>query len=314
MTSRDRAGPLAQEHHELRSLPAQAAWLPPPPKSSEAISNPAQTMSHRRGKPSLTIYPQSSLPSIDTILPHTGNTQASDFAGLFNHSNDTTELVSPRPNVTHDHDGEQGPTADPADDPAVHPAPLPLFFLILGISLAAFVVALDRTIVATAIPQITDDFHSPGDVGWFGSAYLLTSCAFQPSYGRVFAHFDVRASFIVALALFEVGSLICGIAQSAVMLIVGRAIAGLGCAGVFAGVMVIITLAVPLTKRPVYMGLVGSMYVSLASLRRPSEDVDLVTDLASVQYVVLSLAVLSPARRPGGGASTSTCPLVFSLS
>lgn len=256
----DRAGRLAQEHHELRSLPL-------PPTSSEAISNPA---------------------SIDAIRPHTGNTQASDFSGLFNHSNDTTELVSPRPNVTHDHDGEQGPTADPT----LHPAALPLFFLILGISLAAFVVALDRTIVATAIPQITDDFHSPGDVGWFGSAYLLTSCAFQPSYGRVFAHFDVRASFIVALALFEVGSLICGIAQSAVMLIVGRAIAGLGCAGVFAGVMVIITLAVPLTKRPVYMGLVGSMYVSLASFRRSFEDIDPVTDLASVQYVVLSLAVL----------------------
>ena len=124
-------------------------------------------------------------------------------------------------------------------------------------------VALDRTIVATAIPQITDDFHSPGDVGWFGSAYLLISCTFQPTYGRIFGQFDVRGSFLVALGLFEVDSLICGIAQSAVML-VGRAIAGLSCAGVFAGVMMIITLAIPLTKRPIYMGFVGSMYIRRA--------------------------------------------------
>lgn len=131
-------------------------------------------------------------------------------------------------------------------------------------------VALDRTIVATAIPQITDDFHSPGDVGWFGSAYLLTSCAFQPTYGRIFAHSDVRGLFLVALGLFEMGSLTCGIAQSAVILLVGRAIAGLGCAGVFVGVMVIITPTVPLTKRPIYMGFVGSMYVPLLSFGGPS--------------------------------------------
>ena len=127
-------------------------------------------------------------------------------------------------------------------------------------------VALDRTIVATAIPQITDDLHSPRDVGWLGSEYLLTSCAIQLTYGRIFAHFDVQGSFSVALGLFEVGSLICGIGQSAVMLFVVRAIAGLGCSGVFVGVMVIVTLAVPLKKRPIYIGLVGSMYVPLSSL------------------------------------------------
>ena len=143
-------------------------------------------------------------------------------------------------------------------DAPKYPGPFALALLTLGICLAAFIVALDRTIVATAIPQITDDFHTPGDVGWYGSAYLLTSCAFQPIYGRVFKHFDVRWSFIGALSLFELGSLICGVAPSSVALIVGRAIAGLGCAGVFAGVLVIVTLSVPLAKRPVYIALVGS--------------------------------------------------------
>ncbi|KAL8688170.1 MAG: hypothetical protein Q9218_005852 [Villophora microphyllina] len=146
------------------------------------------------------------------------------------------------------------------DDATNYPAPLPLSLLILGISIAAFLVALDRTIVATAIPQITDDFHAPNDAGWYGSAYLLTSCAFQPTYGRIYAHFDVRWSFLGSLGLFELGSLICGLANGSVMLIIGRAIAGLGCAGVFAGVLVIITLSLPLAKRPIYMALVGSIF------------------------------------------------------
>lgn len=207
--------------------------------------------------------------------------------------------------------GEQGPLPNPVDDPTIYLGPLQLSLLMLGISLAAFVVVLDRTINAKAIPQITDDFHSPGNVGWFGSAYLLTSCAFQPTYSRIFTHFDVRGWFLITLGLFEMDSLICEIAQSAVMLLMGRAIAGLGCAGVFAGVMVIITLAVPLTKRPIYMGFVGSMYVPLLSFRGPSEDADPNTDSALVQYAVRSLTMLSPARQPEGGASISTCQLIL---
>lgn len=145
------------------------------------------------------------------------------------------------------------------DEDAKYPGPLALTLLLLGTCFAAFLVALDRTIVATAIPRITDDFNSPGEIGWYGSAYLLTSCAFQPIYGRVFIHFDVRWSFLVALGLFELGSLVCGAAPTSNALIVGRAIAGLGCAGIFAGCLVIISLSVPLRKRAIYTAMVGSM-------------------------------------------------------
>lgn len=140
-----------------------------------------------------------------------------------------------------------------------HMGPVALTLLMLGICLAAFLVALDRTIISTAIPRITDDFNSPADVGWYGSAYLLTACAFQPTYGRVFEQFNVRWAFCAALALFELGSLLCGAAPSSNVLIVGRAIAGVGCAGIFAGCLVVIAVVVPLRKRPVYMALVGSM-------------------------------------------------------
>jgi len=141
-----------------------------------------------------------------------------------------------------------------------YPESAALALLMVGICLAAFLVALDRTIVATAIPRITDDFKRPSDIGWYGSAYLLTSCAFLPTYGRIFVHFDVRWPFLVALGLFELGSLVCGLAPSSTALVLGRTIAGLGCAGVFAGVLVIITHCLLLAKRPIYMALVGSIY------------------------------------------------------
>ena len=153
----------------------------------------------------------------------------------------------------------QQPTT--SSDEAIYPQSLALALLVLGISLAAFLVALDRSVIGTAIPYITDEFNSPADVGWYGSAYLLTSCAFQPTYGRIFAHFNIRSSLLLALALFEIGSLICGLAPSSTVLIIGRAIAGLGCAGVFAGCLVIVAMSVPLAKRPFYISLVGSMYV-----------------------------------------------------
>lgn len=146
-------------------------------------------------------------------------------------------------------------------DEPIYPQPVALALLILGSSLVAFLVALDRSIITTAIPRITDDFNSPADVGWYGSAYLLTSCALLPTYGRIFAQFDIRSSFLLALALFEIGSLICGLAPTSGVLIIGRAIAGLGCAGVFAGFVNIVVVSVPLAKRPFYMSLVGSMYV-----------------------------------------------------
>ncbi|OAF99610.1 major facilitator superfamily transporter [Paraphaeosphaeria sporulosa] len=135
-------------------------------------------------------------------------------------------------------------------------SPFSFISLMVGISLAVFLIALDRTIIANAIPLITDEFNSPDDAGWYGSA---ATCAFQPIFGRVFAHFDIRWSFLAALLIFELGSLICGVAPNSDVLIIGRALAGIGCAGVFAGCLVIIAMTTSLSVRPVYMGVIGSV-------------------------------------------------------
>ena len=69
--------------------------------------------------------------------------------------------------------------------------------------------------------SITDDFHSLGDVGWYGSAYLLTACAFQLVYGRIYTFYSPKSVFLAAVGLFEVGSVICGAAPNSKAFIIG---------------------------------------------------------------------------------------------
>ncbi|KAI9170811.1 MFS-type efflux pump MFS1 [Paramyrothecium foliicola] len=136
----------------------------------------------------------------------------------------------------------------------------PLALLLTGICLAIFLISTDRTIITTAIPYITREFRSTEDIGWYGSAYLLTSCAFQPLFGRVYLHFNNRWSYLVSLFFFEIGSLICGVAHNSVTLIIGRAIAGFGCAGILTGSFVVIASAIPLHMRPIYTAAVGIIF------------------------------------------------------
>ncbi|TVY16112.1 Efflux pump roqT [Lachnellula arida] len=155
---------------------------------------------------------------------------------------------------------EEESTSGVKEEDIVYPKPLALSFLIIGIALSVFLISLDRTIITTAIPYITNEFNSSDDIGWYGSAYLLTASAFQPLYGRIFMLFNMKWSYLTALGLFELGSLICGIAPSSMALIIGRAIAGLGSAGILTGSFVVVANAVPLARRPLLTAVVGLMF------------------------------------------------------
>ncbi|KAH8885422.1 MFS general substrate transporter [Thozetella sp. PMI_491] len=144
------------------------------------------------------------------------------------------------------------PGADPEGD---YLTGLKLVAIMSCITMVAFLMLLDTSIVATAIPYITNEFHSLADVGWYGSAYQLASAALQPLTGKIYTHFNVRWTFLLFFALFELGSLVCGVANSSNVLIVGRAIAGMGGAGLMNGAMTIITAAVPLHRQPPLMGM-----------------------------------------------------------
>ena len=95
---------------------------------------------------------------------------------------------------------------------------------------------------------------------------------------------QVKGTFLIAIFIFEVGSLICALAPSSTVLIVGRAIAGIGVGGIFSGALVIIAHTspylthslsastypslVPLQKRPIMFGLLGGMF-GVASVTGP---------------------------------------------
>lgn len=114
--------------------------------------------------------------------------------------------------------------------------------------------------LATAIPKITTVFNSLNDVGWYGSSYLLTTTSLQPFFGKIYTYFDVKWTYLMALLIFELGSIICAAAKNSVMLIVGRAVAGAGAAALFSGGMTIVGFTVPLRKRPIYIALLSSMF------------------------------------------------------
>ncbi|KAL8650653.1 MAG: hypothetical protein Q9210_003700 [Variospora velana] len=141
-----------------------------------------------------------------------------------------------------------------------YPKGIRLAGIIIALIISIFLVALDMTIVATAIPRITDQFHSLDQVGWYGSAFFLTLAAFQSTWGKAYKYFPLKASFLLAIFFFELGSLICGAAPNSTALIVGRAIAGAGGAGIASGAYTIIALSAPPKQRPAFTGLLGATY------------------------------------------------------
>lgn len=115
-------------------------------------------------------------------------------------------------------------------------------------------------IIATAIPSITDEFHSIEDIGWYGSSYMLTAAIFNPLFGRIYQLYSTKWVFLASIFVFEVGSALCGAAPSSAAFIVGRAIAGIGAAGIFCGGIMIIVPLVPLRRRPMFTSFFGMAF------------------------------------------------------
>jgi len=109
--------------------------------------------------------------------------------------------------------------------------------------------------VGTAIPKITDEFDGLADVSWYAAAYFMTFGASQPSAGKIYKYHNLKWSFLASMLVFEVGSLLCGVAQSSKMLIVGRAIA-----------TSIVSLTVSPKQRPMMLGVMGMTYAVAAVL------------------------------------------------
>ncbi|CVL01421.1 related to major facilitator (MFS1) transporter [Fusarium proliferatum] len=147
-----------------------------------------------------------------------------------------------------------------AEKPVEYPKGLEMFFIMLALVLSITLCSLDQTIVATAVPKITDQFGRLQDISWYGSAYFLTLGAFQSLWGKIYKFFPLKTSFLASIFIFELGSLISAVARDSMTVIVGRAIAGLGASGVAPGVYTIPAFIAAPEKRATYTGFIGLSY------------------------------------------------------
>jgi len=114
--------------------------------------------------------------------------------------------------------------------------------------------------LATAIPQITSDFHSLNDIGWYGSSYLIAQMALLPTCGRFYAFYNIKWMYCSSLIIFELGSVVSAVAPNSVALIIGRAISGIGAAGIVSGTTTILSYCVALKTQAKISPIVLGMY------------------------------------------------------
>ncbi|KAJ8112239.1 hypothetical protein OPT61_g5348 [Boeremia exigua] len=135
-----------------------------------------------------------------------------------------------------------------------------LAIVISSLCFGTLLVAIDTTIIAVAVPSISTDFQAFNDIQWYGSAYLLTVTAFQPAFGALFRYFSAKQVYLASVLIFEIGSVLCAAAPNSSVFIAGRAVSGVGAAGLYQGALAIVGLTVELAKRPMFLGIVLSVF------------------------------------------------------
>ncbi|OJI88516.1 hypothetical protein ASPTUDRAFT_135140 [Aspergillus tubingensis CBS 134.48] len=131
--------------------------------------------------------------------------------------------------------------------------------ILLALYLVMFAVALDNTILAPALPVITDHFHSLDDMGWYSSVYLLTMCATQILHGRLCTMYSIKWIYMTNLVIFEIGSVVSAATPTSVGLILGRAITGIGAAGLLSGTILLIAASMSLRLQATALGILGGL-------------------------------------------------------
>jgi len=137
-----------------------------------------------------------------------------------------------------------------------------------GLMTGMLLAALDQTIVSTALKSIVEDFEGLNHYTWVVTAYLLTSTASTPLYGKISDIYGRRVVFQFAIVTFLIGSFAAGAAQNMAQLIGTRAIQGLGAGGLMALTFVIIGDIVPPRERGRYQGYFGAVW-GLSSVAGP---------------------------------------------
>jgi EmrB/QacA subfamily drug resistance transporter len=133
-------------------------------------------------------------------------------------------------------------------------------FVFLGLMLGNGLAALDTTLVATALPTIVGDLGGLRDLSWVATAYMLTSLACMPLYGKLGDLYGRKRIFLIAIVIFLTGSVLCGLAQSMTQLIACRAVQGIGAAGLVALPMAMLGDLFPARDLGRWLGYAGFVF------------------------------------------------------
>ncbi|KAM7223550.1 Major facilitator superfamily domain containing protein [Rhypophila decipiens] len=143
-----------------------------------------------------------------------------------------------------------------------------LWLVIAALYLGIYLVALELTMLSTVIPTLTNEFGTLNDVSWYESAYVLALCVFIPPVGKMYDQLPIKLVYLGFMALFELGILVCALANSSPMFIAGRVVNGIGSAGLVSGALLIIGSACDPSIRPLVTAAAMSM-ISIGSMTGP---------------------------------------------
>ncbi|KXN65138.1 MFS general substrate transporter, partial [Conidiobolus coronatus NRRL 28638] len=119
---------------------------------------------------------------------------------------------------------------------------------------------MSETAVSTITEVIGSDLKSFGSLTWIAGGYLLTTVAFTPLFGKLSDIFGRKPLEIFSIALFAIGSLGCALANSMVLLIIFRAIAGIGGGGIISMSFVMVSDVIPLEDRSTYLSIISATF------------------------------------------------------
>jgi EmrB/QacA subfamily drug resistance transporter len=143
----------------------------------------------------------------------------------------------------------------PAAKPSAEFTHRQILTILAGLMMGMFLAALDQTIMATATRTIADDLHGFDLQAWATTAFLITSTISTPLYGKLSDIYGRRGFFLFAIAIFVIGSMLCGLSQNMYELAAFRAIQGIGAGGLMSMALAIIGDIVPPRERAKYQGL-----------------------------------------------------------
>ncbi|KAK7044346.1 major facilitator transporter-like protein [Favolaschia claudopus] len=126
--------------------------------------------------------------------------------------------------------------------------------------LSQMLTALDQTILATALPRIASEFQAFSLQGWIAAAFILAQTVFVLFFGQLTRIYPAKWILVGSIAIFEIGSLVCGVAQNVNALIAGRAVSGAGAAGMYVAILQVLTQVTRLEDRPRLFGVFGAVF------------------------------------------------------